>query len=398
MNTIKKINIIIIIFVLNIIPFNESLAQCSPYLGQIPPTTVAKKFPPSYLLANSSWDWHSTAIFSPSGDEMVFAKIFSGVGGIELWFAKCENGVWTTAKKAPFSNAIYSDTNPVYSGNDTLYFLSIKRTGGFIHRVVRTATGWTDPVPLSIPIPNNCHVGLQFSIIKDKTVYFEVIDTVSGNNINIFRSQFINGQYQIAENLGFPINSASDEFVGYVDPDERFMIYLSFKSTGYGMVDLYISKRNSNNSWSTPINLGARINSSNFESFPNITPDGLYLFFTRSGGTGYNPYWIPAQYVYDLITDVENVTSPLDNFVLNQNYPNPFNPNTVISYQLPERGSVSLKIFDILGKEITTLINEEQNAGRHEINFNAAGLTSGVYFYQLISGTLIETKKMILVQ
>jgi len=85
-------------------------------------------------------------------------------------------------------------------------------------------------------------------------------------------------------------------------------------------------------------------------------------------------------------------------FSLEQNYPNPFNPNTVISYQLPLTGNVSLKIYDILGSEIEALVNEEKPAGTYEVTWYAEQLPSGVYFYQLIVGSFIETKKMILMK
>lgn len=85
-------------------------------------------------------------------------------------------------------------------------------------------------------------------------------------------------------------------------------------------------------------------------------------------------------------------------FVLAQNYPNPFNPSTNIRYQIPERSFVTLKVYDGLGKEVAILINEEKETGNYENIFNAEGLTSGIYFYQLKAGSLIETKKMILIK
>lgn len=81
-------------------------------------------------------------------------------------------------------------------------------------------------------------------------------------------------------------------------------------------------------------------------------------------------------------------------FRLNQNYPNPFNPSTVISYQLPVNSAVTLKIYDVLGREIKTLVNERQTAGNHSIIFNAKNLPSGVYLYKLQAGTYTETKKL----
>lgn len=96
-------------------------------------------------------------------------------------------------------------------------------------------------------------------------------------------------------------------------------------------------------------------------------------------------------------TDDTDTAIPAE-YVLMQNYPNPFNPSTVISYSIPVGGNVQLKVYDMLGKEITQLVNEVQIAGNYEIRFNAEGLSTGVYFYQLISDNFVETKKMMLVR
>ena len=85
-------------------------------------------------------------------------------------------------------------------------------------------------------------------------------------------------------------------------------------------------------------------------------------------------------------------------FTLYQSYPNPFNPSTKIKYQLPEQRYVTLKVFDVLGKEITTLVNKEKTAGSYEVEFNASSLPSGVYFYRLQAGSFVETKKMVLMK
>jgi len=87
-----------------------------------------------------------------------------------------------------------------------------------------------------------------------------------------------------------------------------------------------------------------------------------------------------------------------NDFELNQNYPNPFNPSTTIKWQQPESGFVTLKIYDVLGREVTTLINEELSAGKHETVFDASRYSSGIYFYQLKSREFVQTKKMILIK
>ena len=87
-----------------------------------------------------------------------------------------------------------------------------------------------------------------------------------------------------------------------------------------------------------------------------------------------------------------------NSYALAQNYPNPFNPATIITYQIPNAGNVTLKVYGILGNEVRTLINEEKPAGKYSIEFSATGLSSGVYFYKLQSGSFVETRKMILIK
>jgi hypothetical protein len=85
-------------------------------------------------------------------------------------------------------------------------------------------------------------------------------------------------------------------------------------------------------------------------------------------------------------------------FVLFQNYPNPFNPATIISYQIPASGRVSLKVFNVLGVEVAELENGIQNAGRYNIIFDGSKFSSGVYFYQLRAGSFVGTKKLLLLK
>lgn len=102
------------------------------------------------------------------------------------------------------------------------------------------------------------------------------------------------------------------------------------------------------------------------------------------------------------LTDIADENELPKEFSLSQNYPNPFNPSTVISYQLPIAGEVTLKVFDILGNEVVTLVDEYRAAGSHEVEFNSSTIkhypSSGVYFYQLKAGSFVETKKMVLIK
>ena len=85
-------------------------------------------------------------------------------------------------------------------------------------------------------------------------------------------------------------------------------------------------------------------------------------------------------------------------FRLFQNYPNPFNPSTKIYYHIAQTGFVKLAVYDILGNEVETLVNEEKPIGSYKVNFDATGLSSGIYFYKLQAGDFVQTKKMILLK
>ncbi|NCQ19136.1 MAG: hypothetical protein COW85_06485 [Ignavibacteria bacterium CG22_combo_CG10-13_8_21_14_all_37_15] len=116
------------------------------------------------------------------------------------------------------------------------------------------------------------------------------------------------------------------------------------------------------------------------------------------------------EYIFPFVPTGINEGSniPPDKFELYQNYPNPFNPETVIGYQLSVNSKVSLKVFDILGKEVQTLVNEEKPAGAYKVEFNSGQrstnnkLTSGIYLYQLragsVEGGFVQTKKMVVLR
>jgi len=97
-------------------------------------------------------------------------------------------------------------------------------------------------------------------------------------------------------------------------------------------------------------------------------------------------------------TDVDDETNPPDKFSLSQNYPNPFNPSKNIEFKIPESGFVTLKIYDILGKEVASLVNENKSAGGYSIGFDASNLPGGICFYSLTAGILRESKKLILLK
>jgi hypothetical protein len=102
-------------------------------------------------------------------------------------------------------------------------------------------------------------------------------------------------------------------------------------------------------------------------------------------------------FTYSKEIEVAINTTP-DSYALYQNYPNPFNPATTITYQIPQAGFVTLKVYDAIGSEAATLVNQQQEAGSYNITFDGSKLNSGVYFYTLRSGAFSATKKLSLVK
>ena len=127
------------------------------------------------------------------------------------------------------------------------------------------------------------------------------------------------------------------------------------------------------------------------------TSDGGYIISGLSWGNKRDVYLIRlAPKPTQIETEVDGQLP--QSFALYQNYPNPFNPTTTIKYQLPELSYVTIKIYDILGREVATVINEEKPGGSYEVAFDATTLSSGIYFYRLQTGSFVETKKMVLLR
>ena len=130
------------------------------------------------------------------------------------------------------------------------------------------------------------------------------------------------------------------------------------------------------------------------DHFLNFSPDLL-------SATVHNQFGVTGTHELEnvVVLGVEEIPNTVPKvYSLKQNYPNPFNPTTNIRFAIPDAGLVTLKIYNLLGQEVTTLVNEYKNAGTYNVDFNAVNLSSGVYFYQINAGNYSDTKKMILMK
>lgn len=139
------------------------------------------------------------------------------------------------------------------------------------------------------------------------------------------------------------------------------------------------------NVWDQPIDVGHQV----FRFV--ITAPGVHNYFC----TPHRNMGMIGTITATAVNSVDDEINPPEKFQLSQNYPNPFNPTTSLQYAIGSRQFVTLKVYDLLGKEVATLVNEERLAGRYKVEFNGSNLPSGIYFYELKAGSFTQTKKMI---
>jgi len=220
-----------------------------------------------------------------------------------------------------------------------------------------------------------------------------------------------------ANNAGIQANG--DSFFPTISADGLHVAFGSFASNlvaddNNGVADVFVHDRQTGTTSRVSVS-STRVQGNNHSSqgdggfeAPVISSDGRYVAFASAASNlvpgDSNGWW--DVFVHDrnpgatVVTD--NPRTP-SSFLLEQNYPNPFNPATTIKLEIPvgtsrQVGTVSLRVYDALGREVATLVNEEMKPGSYEVKWDATGLSSGVYFYRLKTGGFVETKKMILLR
>jgi TolB protein len=273
------------------------------YLGRPRPGLTPARFAPDSLCANADWFWHGSPIFSPDLKEMHWTKhtTYPTYQRTELVRMRLDENRWSAIERPSFADSSCMENNPFFSAsNDTVFFYS-ERGGGPWFRVTRTPSGWSAPTVVPVPPVEGTESGMQFSIAKNGTLYFELW---IGESLDLYRSRCIEGAYQTPEPIT-ELNTGAYEFAPWVDPDERFILFNSNRPGGYGLNDIYISVKGGTGDWGAPVDLGVTVNSSQQDIWPAISPDGLYFFFitARAGDAGFNPYWADANLIYDFLPD-----------------------------------------------------------------------------------------------
>ena len=213
---------------------------------------------------------------------------------------------------------------------------------------------------------------------------------VISSNTGILQPLLLSGQIGAH---GIPVSERYSNFVGYykliqVSNENLSVLVAMFKNgQGIGVGGNQFYGATSYTEFTVPISY-----------ITSDIPDSCQISFTIGNNNGPinsgTVFYIDAISFQGTQTSVDEATVTTS-FKLDQNFPNPFNPTTIIKYSIPKISSVSLKIYDILGNEVETLVDKELPAGNYEATFNAANLSSGIYFYHLQAEAFSETKKML---
>ena len=260
---------------------------------------------------------------------------------------------------------------------------------------------------------------------SDYEPHYDLIN--SEDQVQVYEGVFVNTEQQVTYTLlraaeyikdnrlppqGFTANSVSYDtvkIVGDAADDTNFNRYGMYQGSGGDSVTYLIPTLPNTEYRITAQVCYQTVKTELVDHIRPINNGDINRFVSMYDALPNIPF-IMKQEVLDIITTgVEDGNSSVKEFSLEQNYPNPFNPSTTIRYtipdviairQLPEKQSqfVSLKVYDVLGNEVATLIDEYKPAGNYEVEFSANGLTSGIYFYKLQAGNYSETKKMLLMK
>jgi len=270
-----------------------------PYLGQEPPGVVPEIFAPGIISTDAV---EGCSYFSTDQSLFLFVRGRSEQNGIFIMNQR--DGLWSKPRLASFSAGTY-DWDFAFAPDDKTVIVSsgrpLKKGGApvrdyYLWKTERTGDVWSEPVLLPSPVNTGQHDSYP-CVTEDGTLYFFSNRKGGLGSGDIYRAKRVNGHYPDVENLGFPVNTEYHEVDAFVVADESYMIFCSDRPGGLGKADLYVSFLKEDNSWTGPLNLGEKVNSSFSEYIPSVSPDGKYFFFTTDKTGNRDIYWVDAKII-----------------------------------------------------------------------------------------------------
>jgi len=231
--------------------------------------------------------------FTPDGKTLYFTRRVNRRDSEFIYASRLENGKWSTPELAPFSGKYFDKEPFVAPDGKKIFFASLRPLDGVepknrrdfnIWFVEKTAGGWSEPKHIGPAVNSSAYENYP-SVAANGTLYFAGEREGGKGGNDLYRVRFLNGKYEQVERLD-DLNTPNVDADPYIASDESYLIFCSDRSGGFGSGDLYISI-NRNGKWTEPKNLGAAINTSEFEYTPLISPDGKWLFLSRGWGEIY---------------------------------------------------------------------------------------------------------------
>jgi hypothetical protein len=390
-------------------------------------------------------------IFTPFGNQMYFAAGDMSGGKWapdDIWKVEKQSVGWTTPVKMNEVNTSYYEFFATQALDTMIFFQRSTNNADNIYYLMYGNSGFSTPIKMAEPVNSSKRSSYHPCISPDgRFLIIELGDNSSNDLWVSFRKS--NNSWSALKNLGNKINTSQFiEGKPTLSPNGQFLF---FSRQNNSICDIY---------WVRVDNLIDGLRHTNFTPYlkstiPNQTdtvghsfgytfPDSTFIDDDGNNTLTYSatlskgnslPAWLSfnsttrtftgtptstgISTIHVTATDTTNASTscifkitidanPADveedndqlprDFALRQNYPNPFNPSTTIRYQLQAAGPVSLKVFDMTGREITSLVNERKSAGSYQMPWNAVGLPGGVYFCRLQAGNLVEMKKLFLLK
>jgi Tol biopolymer transport system component len=279
----------------------QSKKEANKYLDQEQPTSTPTVFAPGIVSIEDRYEYGNT--FSNDGKEFYYSVNVGQKPQINV--IRFENNSWSLPKTI-LVHEVYGYNDAFLSPDDKrLYFISDRALDGKgpkkdidIWYVERKGEGWSEPVNAGESINANKNE-YYISFTKKGTMFFSSnagTNAATDKNYDVRTAEFTGGKFLPNKKLGGAINTEHYEADVFVSPDETYVIFCSERPGGKGAGDLYISFKNAKGEWLPAKNMGEAINTFSYEFCPYVTPDGKFLFFSRSGEI----YWVSASVIEHL--------------------------------------------------------------------------------------------------